>query len=54
MIICICFRRLNDVNKLFIEMYSEPIETFKMEFLAKVNDGSQPLPVFAKCAILDA
>ena len=36
-----------------IEVYPEPYQTSKMELLAKIVNGFQPLTIFAKSSILD-
>ena len=35
------------------EAYSDPCQTSKMENFAKIVDGFQPLPIFAKRSIID-
>ena len=37
----------------FTEAHSEPSQTYKMERFAKIVNGFQPLPIFAKPSILE-
>ena len=42
----------NNWKDLWIETYSEPSETYKMELFAKIVDCIQPLTIFEKHSIL--
>ena len=35
------------------EAYSEPCQTSKSEYFAKINNDQKPLTIFTKCSILD-